>query len=95
MNRPKALNAINHMLLVELVNALDEFDKDSITNVIILTGGEDTFAAGADLREMAQATPMDLMLTRRFELWNRVRKISKPIIALDSWPPEPEGSSKV
>jgi enoyl-CoA hydratase len=81
LNRPKALNAINHLLLVELVDALEDFDKDSSTNVIILTGGEDVFAAGADLKEMAQATSVDLMLGRRFELWDRIRRISKPIIA--------------
>ncbi len=81
LNRPKALNAINHMLLVELVNALEDFDEDSSTNVIVLTGGEDVFAAGADLKEMAQATSVDLMLGRRFELWDRIRRISKPIIA--------------
>ena len=81
LNRPKALNAINHILLVELVNALEDFDKDSSTNVIILTGSEDVFAAGADLKEMAQATSVDLMLSRRFELWDRIRRISKPIIA--------------
>ena len=81
LNRPKSLNAINHILLVELVNALEDFDEDSSTNVIVLTGGEDVFAAGADLKEMAQATSVDLMLGRRFELWDRIRRISKPIIA--------------
>ena len=81
LNRPNALNAINHALLVELVNALEDFDRDSDTNVIILTGGEDVFASGADLKEMAQTTLVNLMLGRRFELWDRIRKVSKPIIA--------------
>lgn len=81
LNRPKVLNALNSETMIELVNAFEEFDKDQSVNVIILTGGQDVFAAGADLKEMAQATPVDLVLGRRFELWDRIRKISKPIIA--------------
>ena len=81
LNRPKVLNALNSETMIELVNAFEEFDKDQSVNVIILTGGPNVFAAGADLKEMAQATPVDLVLGRRFELWDRIRKISKPIIA--------------
>jgi enoyl-CoA hydratase len=67
--------------MAELVNGLEELDKDKAVRVIILTGSGRAFAAGADLTEMSQATPVDLMLGRRFELWDRIRKISKPIIA--------------
>ena len=81
LNRPKVLNALSSELVLEVVNALEELDKDQSVRSIILTGGESVFAAGADLREMAQATPVDLILGRRFELWDRIRKISKPIIA--------------
>ena len=81
LNRPKVLNALNSELMVELVSALEELDKDQSVHSMILTGGEDVFAAGADLREMVEATPVDLVLGRRFELWDRIRKISKPIIA--------------
>ncbi|HYB85065.1 MAG TPA: enoyl-CoA hydratase-related protein, partial [archaeon] len=59
----------------------EELDKDESVRVIILTGSGRAFAAGADLHEMSQATPVDLMLGRRFELWDRIRKISKPMIA--------------
>jgi enoyl-CoA hydratase len=65
----------------ELVNGLEELDRDEAVRVIILTGSGRAFAAGADLGEMSQATPVDLILGRRFELWDRIRKISKPIIA--------------
>jgi enoyl-CoA hydratase len=65
----------------ELVGRLEELDSDESVRVIILTGSERAFAAGADLHEMSQATPVDLMLGRRFELWDRIRKISKPMIA--------------
>jgi enoyl-CoA hydratase len=81
LNRPKVLNALNSETMIELVKAFEEFDKDQSVNVIILTGGPNVFAAGADLKEMAQATPVDLVLGRRFELWDRIREISKPIIA--------------
>jgi enoyl-CoA hydratase len=67
--------------LSELVNGLEELDEDAAVRVIILTGSGRAFAAGADLAEMSQQTPVDLILGRRFELWDRIRKISKPIIA--------------
>ena len=81
LNRPKVLNALSFDLMTELVNGLEELDRDAEINVIILTGGERAFAAGADLDEMSHATPVDLVLGRRFELWDRIRKISKPVIA--------------
>lgn len=81
LNRPKVLNALSAELMTELVSALEELDRDRDVHVIILTGGESVFAAGADLREMAEASPVDLVLDRRFELWDRIRKIGKPIIA--------------
>jgi enoyl-CoA hydratase len=81
LNRPKVLNALSFEVMSELVSGLEELDREGTVKVIILTGGEKTFAAGADLAEMSQATPVDLVLGRRFELWDRIRKISKPIIA--------------
>jgi len=81
LNRPKVLNALSFEVMSELVSGLEELDRDAGVRVIILTGGERAFAAGADLAEISQATPVDLVLGRRFELWDRIRKISKPIIA--------------
>jgi enoyl-CoA hydratase len=81
LNRPNVLNALSIGLLSELVRGLEELDADSSVRVIILTGTERAFAAGGDLAEMSQATPVDLALDRRFELWDRIRKISKPMIA--------------
>ncbi|HUK26811.1 MAG TPA: enoyl-CoA hydratase-related protein [Candidatus Acidoferrales bacterium] len=81
LNRPKNLNALSSGLMKELVNALEDLDKDQSINVIILTGNDRAFAAGADLAEMSQHTPVDLVLSRRFELWDKIRKVSKPIIA--------------
>ncbi len=81
LNRPKVLNALSLDLVRELVEALEELDKDHSVYVIIITGDEKAFAAGADLKEMSDATPVSLLLGRRFEYWDRFRKISKPIIA--------------
>ena len=81
LNRPSVLNALNFELMAELVKALEALDDDDTVNVIIITGGEKAFAAGADLKEMSQATPVDLIISRRFELWDRIRKTAKPIIA--------------
>ena len=81
LNRPNVLNALNFELMAELTSALELLDNDSAINVIIVTGGEKVFAAGADLKEMSRATPVDLIINRRFELWDRIRRIAKPIIA--------------
>ena len=81
LNRPKALNALSFELMGELVKVLEDLEKDQDVRAIILTGDERAFAAGADLKEMSQASPVDLILGRRFELWDRLRKIGKPIIA--------------
>jgi enoyl-CoA hydratase len=81
LNRPNVLNALKFELMEELVSAFESLDKDPSVNVIILTGGDKVFAAGADIKEMSQATPVSLALGGRFELWDRIRKISKPIIA--------------
>ena len=81
LNRPKVLNALNFELMSELVNGLEELDRDPYVRVIILTGNDRAFAAGADLSEMSLATPVDLTLGRRFELWDRIRRVSKPMIA--------------
>ena len=81
LNRPNVMNALSFQVMSELVKRLEELDDDSSVRVIILTGAGRAFAAGADLAEMSQATPVDLLLGRRFELWDRIRKISKPMIA--------------
>lgn len=81
LNRPKELNALNFKLVSELANALEEFDHDEGIRCIILTGsGEKAFAAGADIKEMAGKSPIDMMLGG-FEAWGRIRRIRTPMIA--------------
>src|SRR5205823_10398368 len=81
LNRPKELNAINFQLVSELANAVEEFDRDDEIRCIVLTGsGERAFAAGADIKEMSNKSPIDMLLGG-FENWNRIRRIKTPVIA--------------
>jgi enoyl-CoA hydratase len=81
LNRPKELNALNTQLISELADALEEFDRDEAIRCIVITGaGEKAFAAGADIKEMSDKSPMQ-MLTGSFENWLRITRIHKPLIA--------------
>ena len=81
LNRPKELNALNFSLVSELVDALEELDRDQTIRCIVVTGaGEKAFAAGADIKEMSDKSPIDMMLGR-FEAWERMRRIRTPMIA--------------
>src|SRR5256885_14257312 len=81
LNRPKELNALSFSLVGELADALEAFDRDESIGCIVLTGsGEKAFAAGADIKEMADKTPID-MLNGGFSAWQRIKRIQKPLIA--------------
>ncbi|MBD1373453.1 enoyl-CoA hydratase/isomerase family protein [Hazenella sp. IB182357] len=81
LNRPDVLNALHSDLIRELADVMDRFDQDEEIRVIILTGNEKAFAAGADIEELRAATPTDFMRNAFFADWGRIRQISKPIIA--------------
>jgi enoyl-CoA hydratase len=81
LHRPDVLNALNIKLMEELVDALENLDRDSDIRCIIITGNEKAFAAGADIKEMADATAVDMLLRDQFARWDRIRKIKKPLIA--------------
>src|SRR5579859_5019938 len=81
LNRPQALNALNFELVSELADALTEFDRDSAIRCMVITGaGEKAFAAGADIKEMSDKSPIDMMMGG-FEAWQRVKRLRKPMIA--------------
>lgn len=80
LNRPQALNALNSQITGEAFSAMEAFDKDPAIGCIILTGSDRVFAAGADIKQMADATAID-MVTNDITDWARMTKISKPIIA--------------
>jgi enoyl-CoA hydratase len=81
LNRPKVLNALNTQLMTELVDALQELDRDGEIRCIALIGNDRAFAAGADIGEMATATPVELLQQNRFARWDSIRQISKPLVA--------------
>jgi len=82
LNRPKALNALNDALMIDLGNALLAFDADEGIGCIIVTGSEKAFAAGADITVMARYNYMDVLkgefITRN---WETIRRVRKPVIA--------------
>ena len=81
LNRPKALNALNRELMTELMDALGALDRDPAIGCMVVTGNNRAFAAGADIKEMAAATPTTMMTNSFIDLWDRLRAVSKPIIA--------------
>lgn len=81
LNRPQQLNALSYGLVKELALALEALDQDAEIRAIVLTGGEKVFAAGADIKEMADAGPFDERLQGRLAFRDRINKISKPVIA--------------
>ncbi len=81
LNRPKELNALNRQLMEELRDVLLLLDKNDQVRVIILTGSEQAFAAGADIKQMADRSAIDMLVIDQFSTWDQIRKIKKPIIA--------------
>jgi enoyl-CoA hydratase len=80
-NRPKQLNALNGEVMDALCAALEALDRDEAIRAIVVTGSDRAFAAGADIGEMATASPIDMLRTNRIAQWDRVRRIGKPVIA--------------
>ncbi len=81
LNRPKELNALNPQLMQEMRDALLELDKNEKVRAIIITGNEKAFAAGADIKQMADKSAIDMLLIDQFSTWDQIRKTKKPIIA--------------
>jgi enoyl-CoA hydratase len=81
LHRPQALNALNGALMNELVRALQAFDADEDIGCIILTGSEKAFAAGADIKQMANAGVVEMMDSPFIGYWDAVQRIAKPVVA--------------
>jgi enoyl-CoA hydratase len=81
LNRPQALNALNLELMNELIATFESLDKDDSIRCIVLTGNEKAFAAGADIKEMANASAVEMLQRDQFAKWDKIRKVKKPIIA--------------
>src|SRR3954454_7922281 len=82
LNRPQALNALSAALVRDLGAALDELEADDAIGAVVITGSEKAFAAGADIKEMATRTYMDVYLSDFItKKWGRVATCRKPVIA--------------
>jgi enoyl-CoA hydratase len=82
LNRPQALNALCDALIRELGAALDGFERDNAIGAVVLTGSEKAFAAGADIKEMANLTFVECYLQDFITNgWERITTCRKPIIA--------------
>ncbi|HEX6606681.1 MAG TPA: enoyl-CoA hydratase-related protein [Chloroflexia bacterium] len=79
--RPEALNALSNALMDELIAALQAFDADEAIRCLIITGNDRAFAAGADIKDMADAGTVEMVLRDNLARWERIRAIKKPIIA--------------
>ncbi len=81
LNRPKSYNALNYQLLSELMDSLTSFDKDNSIGAMVITGNEKTFAAGADIIDMVDASPEDMKKSLFIPAFDLIRGIKKPVIA--------------
>lgn len=81
LNRPEAMNALNGTVMEEVATAMQAFDADPAVGAIVLTGDERAFAAGADIKEMAEASAVEMLLADRISRWDRIRGVKIPIIA--------------
>ncbi|MFD6104295.1 enoyl-CoA hydratase [Nocardia salmonicida] len=81
LNRPKALNALNSAVLDDIVAALDELGRDDEVGAVVITGSAKAFAAGADIKEMAPKSYMDMFMDDYFARWDRLAQFRKPTIA--------------
>jgi enoyl-CoA hydratase len=81
LNRPNALNALNRALIAELTLAIDAFEADSNIGCMLITGSEKAFAAGADIKEMADKSFIDAYGGNFAADWDRVARARKPVVA--------------
>jgi enoyl-CoA hydratase len=81
LNRPEVRNALNLAVRQLLADHFTALGDDEATRCIIVTGGEKVFAAGADLRDMVDRTPIEIMTRRAERLWEPIASCPKPVIA--------------
>ena len=81
LNRPQALNALNRALMHDLTRALDAFEADANIGCLVITGSDKAFAAGADIKEMADKTFDQAYLGDFAANWDRASTVRKPVIA--------------
>jgi len=81
INRPEVRNALNQTVRQLLADHFIALGNDDVTRCIILTGGDKVFAAGADIRDMVERSPIEIMARRGERLWDAIASCPKPVIA--------------
>jgi enoyl-CoA hydratase len=81
LNRPKQLNALSDELMSALVDALRRLDGDEAIRCIVVGGSERAFAAGADIEQLARASPVEMYYQRRVDRWDEIRALWTPLVA--------------
>ena len=81
VNRPKVLNALNSVVMSEIATALTAFSSDQNVRVVVLTGNERAFAAGADIAEMSGKTEANVLQDAGYRNWQTIANFPKPLIA--------------
>jgi enoyl-CoA hydratase len=81
LNRPKQLNALSDEVMEALVRALRELDGEEAIRCIVVGGSERAFAAGADIEQLARASPIEMYYQRRVDRWDEIRALWTPLVA--------------
>jgi len=81
LNRPEARNALSPQLMQELADAVEAFDADEGVSCIVIAGSEEVFAAGADIKAMAERSFQDALQSSTMPLWQRIAACRTPTIA--------------
>ncbi len=81
MNQPRAFNTLSGPLMDDVMGALETLNADNSIGCLVLTGTDRVFAAGADIKEMAQAAPAAMVQKNFIARWERLRRLHKPVIA--------------
>ncbi|PKR77384.1 enoyl-CoA hydratase [Halalkalibacillus sediminis] len=81
LNRPNVLNALNRQMVDEIVDQLEMYDRNPEIRVMMIKGNDKVFAAGADIDEMMEETPLSMEMANPFAVWDRMTLIKKPVIA--------------
>ena len=81
LNRPEARNALSPQLMSELADAVEAFDADEGVNAIVIAGSDEVFAAGADIKAMAERSFQDVLQSSTMPMWQRIAACRTPTIA--------------
>jgi len=81
LNRPKAMNALNQQMMLEVSELIRQWENEPTVRVIILTGSEKAFAAGADISEMVDVEHLDALGNNYLNDWTCIANCKKPIVA--------------